>query len=295
MGQLKHICSGPDWTPVVIVGAPRSGTNMLREILCTLPDVATWPCDEINYIWRHGNVRHDSDVFTPDMARPAVTNSIRRQFDWVARNYQAEFVVEKTCANSLRVPFVDAVLPEAKYLFIRRDGLDAVGSAMKRWKAELDIPYLMRKARFVPLSDLPYYGGRYLWNRFYRLVSREERLAFWGPQLEGMDELLVKHPLDEVCALQWQACVDKAADAFAAMPTDRWLEIAYEDFVREPEREFARVIEFLGIESPSEQVKQAVAGVRADSIGKGRAALNDDALQRLEGLVHQTLARYGYV
>jgi hypothetical protein len=268
---------------------------MLRDVLCDLPGMATWPCDEINYIWRHGNVQHVSDVFTPDMARPAVTNYIRRQFDWVARNYHAEFVVEKTCANSLRVPFVDAVLPEAKYLFICRDGLDAVGSAMKRWKAELDIPYLMRKARFVPLSDLPYYGGRYLWNRIYRLVSREERLAFWGPQLEGMDELLQKHPLDEVCALQWQACVDKAADAFAAIPTDRWLEIAYEDFVRDSEREFARITEFLGIKLPSEQVKQTVSGVRVDSIGKGRAALNDDALQRLEGLVQQTLARYGYV
>ncbi|MDY6981053.1 MAG: sulfotransferase, partial [Pseudomonadota bacterium] len=125
--------------------------------------------------------------------------------------------------------------------------------------------------------------------------SREKRLAFWGPQLDGMAELLEKHPLDEVCALQWQACVDKAADAFAAMPADRWLEIAYEDFVREPESEFARVIEFLGVDVASDKVKQTVVGVRADSIGKGRAALNDDALQRIDGLVDHTLARYGYV
>ena len=40
---------------VVIIGAPRSGTNMLRDVLTSLPGFATWPCDEINLIWRHGN------------------------------------------------------------------------------------------------------------------------------------------------------------------------------------------------------------------------------------------------
>ncbi len=63
----------------------------------------------------------------------------------MARRDDADVVVEKTCANSLRVPFVDRVVPEARYVFIRRDGLDAVGSAMARWKAPLDIPYLARK------------------------------------------------------------------------------------------------------------------------------------------------------
>ena len=139
--------------------------------------VATWPCDEINYIWRHGNVRYPSDELTPERARPEVVRSIRWQFDWMGRRYGAYAVLEKTCANSLRVPFVDAAVPDARYLLIRRDGVDAVGSAMKRWKAALDSPYLAQKARFVPMSDLPYDGGRYLWNRIYRLFSREERLA----------------------------------------------------------------------------------------------------------------------
>lgn len=267
---------------------------MLRDVLCSLDGVDTWPCDEINYIWRHGNVRFPSDELTPAMACPPVAAYIRRQFDWVARRYEAYTVVEKTCANSLRVPFVDAIMPEAKYIFIRRDGLDAVGSAMKRWKADLDIAYLASKARFVPFSDIAYYGGRYLWNRIYRLLSHEERLAFWGPQLDGMDGLLANHPLDEVCALQWQACVDKAANAFAVMQKERWLEVAYEDFVRESESELSRVLDFLELDVPTEQRRQAISGIRADSIGKGRDALGEANLQRLENLVHDTLVRCGY-
>ena len=102
------------YQPVIIIGAPRSGTNMLRDVLTSLPGVATWPCDEINYIWRHGNVRYPSDELRPDMARTAVRKYIRKQFDWVAGKYQAHTGVEKTCANSLRVGFVDRVVPDAK-------------------------------------------------------------------------------------------------------------------------------------------------------------------------------------
>ena len=43
--------------PVIIIGAGRSGTNMLRDLLAQLPQFSTWPCDEINYIWRHSAKR----------------------------------------------------------------------------------------------------------------------------------------------------------------------------------------------------------------------------------------------
>jgi len=280
--------------PIIIIGAPRSGTNMLRDVLASLPGLATWPCDEINYIWRHGNVRYPSDEFTPDMGRPDVCSYIRRQFEWVAARYRAHTVVEKTCANSLRVMFVDRVVPEAKYIFIRRHGLDAVGSAIKRWKAELDIPYLARKARFVPVSDLPYYASRFLWNRFYRLFSSDERLAFWGPQLEGMEELLHKHSLEEVCSLQWKQCVDKAGEVLAEMPADRWIEVSYEDFVTKPEAGLKEILEFLGINDQEDLIAKAVLGVSPHSIGKGRDQFGKEAIDRLERLMGQTLVRYGY-
>ena len=267
---------------------------MLRNVLNFVPGVATWPCDEINYIWRHGNVRHSSDEFTPEMATPQIRQYIRSQFDWVARHYKAHYVVEKTCANSLRVGFVDQVVPEARYIFIRRDGLDAVGSAILRWTAKLDLPYLARKTRFVPAMDLPYYSFHYFWNRVYRLFSREKRLAFWGPKLDGMDELLAKHSLEEVCALQWKRCVDSSSKSFSKMPTDRWIKVAYEDFVRKPLDELYRLISFLGLEVNDDLCRQAVAGVSAHSIGKGRNALGEETNQRLMSLIQDTMARHDY-
>jgi hypothetical protein len=283
-----------NYQPVIIIGAPRSGTNMLRDVLTSLTGVATWPCDEINYIWRHGNVRYPSDEFVPDMARPEVRKYVRRQFDWVARKYQAHTVVEKTCANSLRVGFVDRAVPEAKYMFIRRDGLDAVGSAIKRWKAGLDIPYLARKARFVPASDLPYYAFRYLWNRVYRLLSTEKRLAYWGPKLDNMPKLMQKYSLDEVCAIQWQRCVESSVAALQKIEAGRWMEVAYEDFVRNPEAELGRVLDFFELQVESEARRQAVSGIQSGSIGKGRAAMSEENIFRLMPLIYETMIRLGY-
>ena len=282
------------YKPLVIIGAPRSGTNMLRDILTQFDGVETWPCDEINYIWRHGNLRYPSDELPASLATESVQRYIRRQFEWVKRRYEADVLVEKTCANSLRVPFVDRVVPEARYVFIHRDGLDAVGSAIARWKAPLDIPYLARKARFVPPTDLPHHALRYLGSHVYRLMSREKRVAFWGPRLDGMDELLTKHPLDEICALQWQRCVERSAEAFDHVDPSRWIDVEYESFVTNPEGQLRRIMAFAGIEASDDQIAAAVSGVRADSVGKGRTSLDDEAAARLRELVGPMLKRLGY-
>ena len=282
------------YLPVIIIGAPRSGTNLLRDLLTALPGVGTWPCDEINYIWRHGNLRYPSDAFTTGMATDPIAAYIRGRFEALANRRGLEVLVEKTCANSLRVGFVDRVVPAAKYLYIVRDGLDAVASAMQRWKARLDIPYLARKARYVPGSDLPYYAWRYLGNRVHRLISRERRLAFWGPRLDNMDALLARHSLAEVCALQWQAWVDLAEQGFADMDRTRVLRLRYEDFVRSPRAEFSRIARELGREVPTDFALQHLSRVSPDSVGKGRAALGQAKVKSLLPLVGETLERHGY-
>lgn len=282
-------------TDVVIIGAPRSGTNMLRDVLTSFEGIGTWPCDEINYIWRHGNVRYPSDEIPADKATPTVAAYIRARFDDIRHSQNTPIVVEKTCASCLRVPFIDKVLPEARYVYIYRDGIDATGSAKLRWTAKLDIPYLMEKVRFVPLTDLPYYGLRYFWSRIYRLFSREKRLAFWGPKLDDMDEILEKHSLNEVCALQWQRCVEKADKDLSALAPERVIRMRYEDFVNNPVTELQRVFDFLGYQAPADRLQAAVAGVSNGSLGKGRKALGEEEVSRLEALTGSTLKRYGYL
>lgn len=284
-----------NYKPVIIIGAPRSGTNMLRDVLCTLDGVDTWPCDEINYIWRHGNVKVASDEFPSSLATLQVSSYIRKQFDELAASQQLDFVVEKTCANSLRPTFVDRVIPDAHYVFIVRNGLDVVASANLRWKAKLDIPYLMKKVRYVPLFDLPYYCTRYLLNRVYRFVSGEKRLAFWGPQLNDMPELLEIHNLNEICAIQWQRCVEKSESELQSLEANRVTRVTYENFVHNPEVELQRIVEEVGITSASHsQIVEAVKQVSSKSVGKWQEQLSEGELKQILSITYETMKSYGY-
>lgn len=278
---------------MVIVGAPRSGTNMLRDVLTTLPGIATWPCDEINLIWRHGNRDAPSDELTAAMARPRVAGYIREQFERMRRRSAAHTVVEKTCATSLRVEFTRAVLPDAKYVFITRDGIDAAASAAERWNAPFDLRYTAAKARFVPPVDLPYYGARFLADRLRKRGSASGGIAtWWGPRPRDYRELMRSHPLDEICAIQWQRCVDASDRGLTGLPPDQLLRVRYEDFVSHPAAGLTRITEFLG--TGGGDLGAAVSGVSSRSVGKGRASLGAERAARLEDLVGPSLRRLGY-
>ena len=280
---------------VIIIGAPRSGTNMLRDVLTSLDNVATWPCDEINAIWRHGNLRFPSDEIPVEKITPDIKKYIQNSFMQIRKKYKAEYIVEKTCANSLRIPFVDSIIPDAKYVFIYRDGIDTIGSAAERWKASSDLTYLIKKSKFVPKMDLPYYGVRYFWARIYRLFSTEKRLAYWGPVLDEMQSILQRHTLNEVCALQWKRCVDKSEEAFLSMPANKLVRVRYEDFVQKPFEELDRILNFIGLDVPSHLVQRAVKGVSHRSVGKGRKILGVQEVKKLEMLIADTMKRCNYL
>jgi len=281
------------YQPVIIIGAPRSGTNMLRDVVTCFEGVGTWPCDEINYIWRYGNRGHFSDEFSPELATPRVRNYIQAQFDRIAHRQRLRYVVEKTCANSLRVGFVNRVFPRAKYIYLVRDGRDTIASAMKRWKAPLDLSYTLRKARFVPLSDIPYYGMRFIRNRFAQFASNEKKIKFWGPIFEGMDHQLRDRALSEVCALQWKKCVVNAERDFAQITPGRVCRVQYETFVTNPVQELGRIADFLGL-CTSHNFQKHTIDVKVNNIGKWRNDLNQSDLDKILPLIQDELIKYGY-
>jgi hypothetical protein len=282
------------YKPIIIIGAPRSGTNILRDILCTINGVGTWPCDEINYIWRHGNISTDSDEFTVDMATPNVKNYIKKQFENFALSKSLDIIVEKTCANSLRIDFIDEILPDAHYIFIVRNGLDVVASANLRWTATLDIPYLLKKVKYVPLVDLPFYTSRYLWSHIYRMFSSEKRLAFWGPQLNNMKKLIENNSLDEICATQWKTCVESSEKGLNKLPPDRVSRIKYEDFVNNPERVLKKICLEANIKMTDHGIQQASLKVSNRSVDKWKKQLSIKDINKFSPIIKDTMQKYGY-
>ena len=276
-----------DFRALVVIGAPRSGTNLLRDILCNFPGYATWPCDEINPIWKHGNSGTDTDVLLPEHATSQVSRYIRGCFKRIARRYDASVVVEKTCANSLRVPFVDKVLPDARFIFISRDGYDAAASAMLRWTGSADLLYLLKKARFVPVTDLPKYGLRFLKARMRGRASVEGRLGSWGPVWPGMEQLLSEGRLEEICAAQWSECVRASVAGLETIESQRVYHISYEDLVSDPIKTLGGIKEFLGDKVTEQELRRAAVGIRADSLGKARARLASEKMRAMRPFIEE--------
>ncbi|MBO6577019.1 MAG: sulfotransferase [Rhodothermales bacterium] len=272
--------------PVVIIGAGRSGTNMLRDAVTrAASNVGTWPCDEINYIWRHGNASHPTDELRRHHARPEVKKYIVGRFEQLRQQANWFAVVEKTCANSLRVPFVDEVLPNARFVCIERNGMDVVNSALKRWSAPVDWRYLARKARFVPAADVPYYGSRYLMNRCSKVFGGKSRLSSWGPRFPGMDLALEEQPLAAVCALQWRACVQAARRDLALLDSGRSVTVQYEDFVVDPVRWLGIITEFLGESVSQRRLEEIATTVSTSSVGRWKSELSSEDVRHIKSIV----------
>ena len=280
---------------IIIIGAPRLGTNILRDSLISIKGMCTWPCDEINYIWRYGNRSYPNDEIPALLLKPNNIEFIRHQFDKIRRYNRCDFIVEKTCANSLRVPYVDKVVPNAKYIFIVRDGRDVVSSAMQKWNSSVDPSYIMAKLRYIPLRDIPFYAMTYFMNRLRGgILNNKRRLLTWGPRFKDMERIANAEGLAAVCAAQWSRCVLLAKEAFEKIDRERVCIIKYEDFVLSPKAEFLRLSEFSGVKPSDQVIDKVVDSVSPASVGKGRAFLGKENLDNLRMFLQPALEWCGY-
>jgi hypothetical protein len=141
---------------VVIIGAARSGTKFLRDTLAAGTGVAAVPYD-MNYVWRHGNERHPDDALPSSACGPAQQRYILERLRRYAVRHSGlddpSVLIEKTVSNGLRIPFVAAAVPDARFIHLVRDGRDVVESAERMWQAPADWKYLLRKLGYYPLLE----------------------------------------------------------------------------------------------------------------------------------------------
>jgi hypothetical protein len=279
--------------PILIVAAGRSGTKLLRGILASSSEVKAFP-REINYIWRYGNADFPTDELKPEHARPEVVHYIRERFAKFVERHDEVHVVEKTCANTLRLDFVHRVFPEAYIIHLVRDGRAVAESARRRWQARPELRYLLEKARWVPLSDVPYYALRYLRYQVGYLRSDHRAKSSWGPRFSGLDRLVEEKMLIEVCGLQWKACVQAAGTSMNHLPSHQSIIVRYEDLVSSPKSVAKTIFDQVGLPFTPASCDYVEHIVRQDNLNKWRKALSIEELELLMPHIESELEYYGY-
>ena len=255
---------------IVLIGAARSGTKILRDVLSQAAGVGAVPYD-IPFVWRDGHDRAAGDRLDPDSLTPGNSRFIASYVDkYCAGDPPA--VVEKTVGNALRVPYVHRVFPDADFVHLIRDGLDVVESTSRQWTAPADHRYLVGKLRHFPVRRLPTYGFDYVRSQMKR-SSAAGHVASWGVRYPGMQQDLLTDDLLTVCARQWRWCVDTATEDFNSLGINP-VQVQYEDFVERPAETLERVCDDLRLVHDAGNLAEAATRVRSDRAGVGSKGLN---------------------
>lgn len=266
--------------PVLIIGAPRSGTHMLFRLLGNSSHLAHWRPSEAHEVWEadhHPALRGwESNVLGAQDASDETVRRIRREFLLVTGSKKR--LLDKNPRNVLRIPFIEKVLPDAHYIFIKRDGRDTINSLINAWRGGRYRTYRLPEPHRIPGTDP-------VWWKFVLYPG-------WREDTAG--------PLEIVTAKQWQICTEHLESAKEAIPSERWVELPYETFVDDPVGETERVMRFL--ELPLEPaVRRAAEAVRTTPVnavtpperGKWRRE-NPEEIKAILPLIAPLQERLGY-
>lgn len=266
--------------PIFIIGAPRSGTSLLYAILRQSSKLKHWP-GESHEVWEadyHPALRGwSSNVLGAEDLTDEAAARIRRSFFLVAG--RSHRLLDKTPRNALRVPFVDALFPDARYIYLQRDGRENVNSLINAWRTQRYRTYALPEPHSIPGVD----------PRWWKFVL----YPGWEEDRNG--------PLEVVCAKQWTVCNDHALAAAKEIGPDRWIEMRYENLIERPVDEVGRIVDFL--ELPYERAVQEKAAatestpvniVTPPERGKWRRE-NPTEIAAIEELIRPTLEALGYL
>lgn len=282
--------------PILVIGAARSGTKLLRRIVALHEGVVEIPYD-INYVWKFGHMERSDDVLTAADATPESRAFITAFFARHARrggSTTATTVVEKTVSNTLRVPYARAVFPGARFIHLLRDGRDVVASSRQQWQAPPRWNDLRQKLRTFPWWQARRYAFIYAGNYIKRHFSRESAVPSWGPIYPGMQNDVTSRSLVEVCALQWRASVATARRDLAALPAGEVIEVRFEELVKDPVGQSRRLAESLGLTALPAREAFLGESVQADTVGKWRRNLDASDLARVTPVIAALQEELGY-
>jgi hypothetical protein len=229
--------------PVFVIGCNRSGTTLLYRTLGDhpvmwsnyeeLPDVF-WSFSPIHpergermedpasgeeaarleeALW---NEAHNRELLRDSAVLKGLPPSFfRKRLNFLYKRAPVRFV-EKTPANSLRVPFLAAAFPDARFIYLVRRPEAVISSLMEGWK-------------FWTKETNP--DGSWRFARWHYLAPpgwREKR----------------DRSLPEICAFQWVEANRLARQDLEACCPDRYVTVRHEDLLAAPSKSYAMLREF---------------------------------------------------
>jgi hypothetical protein len=255
--------SGPRF--LFVVGTGRCGSTLLAELLAAHPDVG--------HLTQPGPPGEDYELLaeriSPILSAPVRDLTADDVAPWLERRVRDFFEAEAAASGGAvflqkftgwpRVGFLARIFPEARFVHVVRDGRAVASSLLQApwWRG---------------------WSGPTEWS-FGPLPVRYERE--W--ELSGRSFALL-------AGLEWKLLLDAFELARAAIPAEHWLDVRYEELVRQPEEVVEDALAFAGLG----RVELDVSRVSRDRVESYRDELSPRDLALLEVSLADHLARWGY-
>lgn len=294
---------------VFIVGAPRSGTTLLEELLGAHPDIADWY--EPYYVWeRYFSSRADDRWVTRGDPEGAARR-IRREYRIFSEKSGGRIIADKLPYYVFNIDTVGAVFPDARWVHILRDGRDVTLSIAREWEKRRRMvegrDYLqMVRVALRMLRRQPFLRYRLLAIHHeittLRSLNPARRLnkarwggrPGWGPRFTGWEEALQARTTLEFNALQWTECVRAAREGVQAIPPERRTEIRYEDLLSRPGETVEGVLKTIGAGAAPEWCGTGPA-LRRENTGKWKKGFSPGEISLLKPILTPLLGELGYL
>jgi hypothetical protein len=272
----------PAQRPIIVVGCSRAGTTLVYKTLSESYEIGSLQRETHDY-WMslHPLAEKNWDTHALDAgdASAADRDTVSRYFySWTGHHRW----VDKNNQNGLCVPYLHALFPDAVFVFVKRSPGDNLNSLIEGWK---------KPDEFATWSS----------NLPATVAVENGQLRQWCFFLADGWREYVSAPVEDVAAFQYDAINRNILDAKASVPTGQWVDVFYEDFLRDPVATFRQVFEGCGLafgarlQAHCAEVLDipynAFSEIRLDKWKDGR---NREKIERVLPRVADVAARMGY-
>ena len=212
--------------PIVVLSPPRSGSTLLFETLARAPGLYTIG-GESHALMEGLAALHpahngwQSNRADADTATPGLVDLLRQRFLGALRDRDGQppravplRLLEKTPKNSLRIPLLQRVFPEAHFVYLYREPRQVLSSMIEAWNS----------GRFRTYPRLPDWAG-----------------TPWALVLVPGWRDLIGKPLHEIVAAQWEITTRILLDDLAGVAPERRSVVRYEDLLADPQATMTRL------------------------------------------------------
>ena len=265
-----------------MVGCSRAGTTLVYKTLSESREIGSLQRETHDY-WTDLHPLADKNWDThaldasdaSDHDRDTVSRYFYRwtgQHRWLDKNNQ----------NGLCVPYLSALFPDAVFVFVKRSPGDNLNSLIEGWR---------KPDEFATWSgDLP-----------AKVAVENGQLHQWCFFLADGWRNYVNASVEDVAAFQYAAINQAILDAKSSVPAGQWVEVFYEDFLRDPVATFRQVFEGCGLafdarlQAHCAEVLDIPYNAFSESrLDKWKGGRNREKIERVLPQVADVAGRMGY-